>query len=143
MTASNVATPVPAHMLEAPILPINDTVWEYRHVDHYPNAERLNALNAKYLGQSVVRAACYKPPGLRPKSVKIKKKVPRIVPHAKAVKLFKREKWGRCKACKLMHLEPNQYGAVEVDEAEYYHSVKPQLYKETQLYYFNRRLDLF
>ena len=56
-----------------------------------------------------------------------------------------------------MHLEPNQYeqasnsegwkqrsnGAIEVDEAEYYHTVKPQLYKETQLYYFNQRLDLF
>jgi hypothetical protein len=34
-------------------------------------------------------------------------------------------------------------GEVEVDAAEYYHTVKPQLYKETQLYYFNQRLDLF
>jgi hypothetical protein len=122
-------------------------------------AEKLQAFRARNLGKIGLRAGCQKPAGFGPQTIKVKKKkkVPRLVPHAQAVKAFKSEKWGRCKACKLMHLEPNQYqqaansegrvqrpnGAVEVDVDEYRAVVKPQLYGEAQLYYFNQRLDLF
>ena len=85
MTSSNDVTPLTSYKCLAPMVldPIADSPLrsQYVYQEKFIMAERLHALKARTLGKIGLRVGCQKPAGLGPKTVKTKKKAPRIVPH--------------------------------------------------------------